>query len=77
MARPSMPDLHERIKKHVCKDNPGWTESRCWAVAVDAVRRGCLTGDTNFPGKQEMNAVSRAQYCKAYAEWKKSHPGGR
>lgn len=76
-GRTHMPELHEQIKKHVCKANPEWTESRCWAVAVNAVRRGCTTGDTNFPGRQNMAKVSRGRYCAAYLEWKRNHPGGK
>lgn len=71
-----MPQLHESIKKHVCHANPSWMESRCWATAVRAVAKGCATGDVNFPGKQNMNAVSKARYCAAYAEWKANHPKG-
>ena len=70
-----MPALHERIRNHIVKS--GYPAKYAWGAAVNAVRKGCLTGDVNFPGKQSMNAVSRAEYCKAYREWKKNHPGGK
>lgn len=69
----SMPRLHHRIKNHLIKK--GFTESQAWAIAVSSVAKGCATGDTNFPGKQSMNKISRAEYCKAWAEWKKNHSG--
>lgn len=71
----TMPALHERIHDHLVRK--GMTDSVAWATAVNAVRKGCRTGDTNFPGKQEMNEISRTEYCKAYAAWKKTHPGGK
>jgi hypothetical protein len=75
MAKDMMPALYERIHKHLKRK--GMTDSHAWAVATNAVRKGCLTGDTNFPGKQDMNPISRKQFCTAYAKWKKTHPGGR
>lgn len=69
----SMPELYDRIHKHLVEK--GMEEGRAWAVTVNAVRKGCLSGDVNFPGKQDMNPISRAKYCAAYAEWRKSHPG--
>lgn len=73
-GRPHMPRLHHRIHDHVMKAGK-FTDSAAWAIAVDAVAKGCKSGDTNFPGKQTMGAVSRARYCAAYAEWKKNHSG--
>lgn len=69
----SMPELYDRIHDHLVKK--GMSDSHAWAVTVNAVRKGCLTGDTNFPGRQDMGAISRARYCAAYAQWKKTHPG--
>jgi hypothetical protein len=69
-----MPELYDRIHDHIKRANPGWSDSRVWATTVRAVAKGCATGDVNFPGKQNMNAVSRARYCAAYAQWKKRHP---
>lgn len=68
----SMPALYDRIHDHLVAK--GMSDSHAWAVTVNAVRKGCLTGDTNFPGRQDMNAISRAEYCEAYAQWAKKHP---
>lgn len=58
----------ERIAKHIHYES-GKSISHSIAIAVNAVKKGCATGDVNWPGKQNMNAISRAQYCKAAAEW--------
>jgi hypothetical protein len=47
----------------------GKTEGHAIAIAVNAVKKGCATGDLNFPGVQDMNPGSRAEYCAAAAEW--------
>lgn len=65
-----MPRLYHRIHDHLKKK--GFTDQQAWAIATNAVRKGCLSGDTNWPGKQEMGAISRARYCAAYAEWQKN-----
>lgn len=70
----SMPNLHHRIHDHLIAK--GKTEGVAWAIAVQSVAKGCLSGDTNFKGLQSMNPVSRAAYCKAYSEWRANHPGG-
>jgi hypothetical protein len=44
-------------------------ESRAIATAVNAAKKMCATGDTNWPGSQEVNAGSRAEACAAVAEW--------
>lgn len=71
--RPHMPKLYHRIHKHLVA--AGMSEDRAWAVTVNAVRKGCLTGDLNFKGLQKMDKGKRAEWCAAYAQWKKSHPG--
>lgn len=73
MSGTSMPALHHRIHDHLIAK--GFTDSAAWAIAVDSVAKGCATGDVNFPGVQQMNAISRAEYCAAYAEWKANHKG--
>lgn len=55
------------------------------ATAINAAKKGCATGDLNWPGKQSVNMGSRAQMCAAVAKWesmkaragglKKSNPG--
>ena len=44
-------------------------ESRAIATAVNAAKKMCSTGDTNFPGVQHVNAGSRAEACEAVAQW--------
>lgn len=39
------------------------------ATAVNAAKKMCSTGDTNWPGHQQVNAPSQADACKAVAEW--------
>lgn len=68
------PPLYHRIVKHLMAK--GFSESHAWATANRAVAKGCLEGDTNFPGRQDMGPISRARYCAAYAAWKRSHPKG-
>lgn len=48
----------------------GMADGRAIAVAVNAARRGCASGDLNFKGAQQVNAKSRAEMCAAYAVWK-------
>jgi hypothetical protein len=62
-----LPPYIKRIQKHL--ERKGMTESRAIATAVNVVKKMCATGDTNFPGKQEVNAGSRAQACAAVARW--------
>lgn len=57
-----------RAAKHLHYD-AGMTISRAIAVAINAAKRGCATGDLNFPGMQSVNASSRAQMCAAVAQW--------
>lgn len=63
-----LPNYIRRIANHLMK-KPGYTESRAIAVAVNAAKRMCASGDVNWPGKQSVNPVSRAEACKAVAEW--------
>ena len=62
-----LPRYIKRIAKHV-KMN-GYTESQSIAIAVNAAKKMCASGDTNWPGKQSVSAGSRAEACKAVAEW--------
>ncbi len=71
----SMPKLYHRIHDHLVAK--GMPSDRAWAVAVNAVRKGCLTGDLNFKGLQSMDKGKRAAWCAAYAAWKKTHPKGK
>lgn len=63
-----LPKYIERIAKHL-RSEKGMDTGRAIATAVNVVKKMCASGDTNFPGKQNVNAGSRAQACKAVAEW--------
>lgn len=45
------------------------TYSHAIAVAVNAAKKMCATGDLNWPGLQNVNAGSRAEACAAVARW--------
>ena len=62
-----LPPYIKRISKHLKKK--GMTESHAIATAVNVVKKMCATGDVNFPGKQDVNAGSRAEACAAVADW--------
>lgn len=57
-----------RAAKHLHAD-AGYSVGRAIAVAINAARKGCATGDLNFPGSQQVNAKSRAEMCAAVAQW--------
>lgn len=63
-----LPKYIERIAKHLHSEQ-GMSEGRAIATAVNVVKRMCATGDTNWPGMQQVSPKSRAQACKAVAEW--------
>lgn len=62
-----LPKYIKRIAKHL--QQKGMDQSRAIATAVNAAKKMCATGDTNFPGKQDVNPGSRAEACAAVAEW--------
>ena len=62
-----LPKYIERVARHL--KAKGMPTSRAIAVAVNVAKRACATGDTNLPGLQQVNAKSRAEACKAVAEW--------
>jgi hypothetical protein len=62
-----LPSYIKRIAKHL--QEGGMDESRAIATAVNAAKKMCATGDTNWPGSQEVSAGSRAEACAAVAEW--------
>ena len=62
-----LPRYIKRISKHLRRK--GMTESHAIATAVNAAKKMCASGDVNFPGKQSVNPGSRAEACKAVAEW--------
>ena len=62
-----LPTYIKRISKHL--QAKGMAQGHAIATAVNAVKKMCATGDLNFPGRQEVNPGSRAEACKAVAEW--------
>lgn len=64
-----LPKYIKRISKHLTEQ--GMTKSRAIATAVNAVKKMCSSGDTNFPGRQSVNKMSRAEACQAVQEWEK------
>jgi len=64
-----LPKFIKRIKNHLVKK--GMATSRAIATAVNVVKKMCASGDTNWPGKQNVNAGSRAEACGAVADWER------
>lgn len=62
-----LPSYIKRISKHLRQK--GYTESQSIAIAVNAAKRMCASGDLNFKGLQSVNAGSRAEACAAVASW--------
>jgi hypothetical protein len=65
-----LPSYISRIAKHLHSEK-GMDVSRAIATAVNVAKKMCASGDLNFKGKQNVNPDSRAQACKAVAEWEK------
>lgn len=63
-----LPSYIERIAKHLHYEE-GYEIGRSIAVAVNHAKRMCASGDTNLPGAGPVNPKSRAEACKAVAEW--------
>lgn len=64
-----LPSFIKRIVKHLSAK--GMDKSRAIATAVNVVKKMCASGDTNWPGKQDVNAGSRAEACGAVADWER------
>lgn len=64
-----LPPYIKRIAKHLTAK--GKDQSQAIATAVNVVKKMCATSDTNWPGKQTVNAGSKAEACKALAEWER------
>lgn len=64
-----LPPYIKRIAKHL--QQKGKDQSQAIATAVNVVKKMCATGDINFPGKQQVNAGSQAEACKAVADWER------
>lgn len=63
-----LPKYIERIAVHLHEEK-GYDIGRSIAVAVNACKRMCASGDLNFKGTQNVNAKSRSEACAAIAEW--------
>lgn len=63
-----LPKYIDRIARHLHSEK-GMDIGRAIAVAVNACKRMCASGDLNYKGKQNVNAKSRAEACAAVAEW--------
>ncbi|MBA8827929.1 hypothetical protein FHX42_005336 [Saccharopolyspora lacisalsi] len=61
-----LPSYIDRIVKHL---KSSMSESHAIATAVNAAKKMCRSGDTNWPGKQDVNAGSRAEACASVREW--------
>lgn len=66
--RGGLPMYIRRIANHLHAEK-GMTISHAIAVAKNAANRMCASGDLNFPGRQNVNAGSRAEACAAIADW--------
>jgi len=62
-----LPRKIKSVAKHL--QAKGMGESQSIATAVNVARKACASGDTNWPGKQQINAKSKAEYCAAIARW--------
>lgn len=62
-----LPPYIKRIARHL--QEKGMTESRAIATAVNAAKKMCAEGDLNFEGLQHVNPGSRAEACRAVAQW--------
>lgn len=71
-----LPMYIRRIANHLHAEK-GMDISRSIAVAVNAVKRMCGTGDLNWKGKQNVNAGSRTEACAAVAEWERKKASAR
>lgn len=62
-----LPSYISRIEKHL--ERKGMSKSHAIATAVNVAKKMCATGDTNWPGFQQVNAGSKADACAAVARW--------
>ena len=71
-----LPRKIKSVAKHL--QAKGMGESQSIAVAVNVAKKACASGDTNWPGKQTINAKSKGEYCAAVARWEamKAAAGG-
>ena len=70
-----LPMFIRRIANHV--HAKGKAIGHAIAIAVNAVKKMCASGDVNFPGKQNVNAGSRAEACNAVRQWEQKKAAAR
>jgi HK97 family phage major capsid protein len=70
-TRDQLPDFMARIAAHLVEK--GMPEPHAVATAVQTARKFCEEGDTNWPGEQHINGGSRADACRAVAEYEAAH----
>lgn len=71
-----LPMYIRRIANHLNAEQ-GMTISHAIATAVNVVKKMCASGDTNWPGKQNVNAGSHAEACAAVVEWERKKASAR
>jgi hypothetical protein len=71
-----LPMYIRRIANHLHAEK-GMDIGHSIAVAVNAAKKMCASGDLNFPGKQNVNSGSKAEACAAVAEWEKKKASAR
>jgi hypothetical protein len=74
-GRPGLPKYIERIALHL--KAKGYSTSHSIAVAVNAAKKMCATGDVSWPRVQHINSGSRAEACAAVAEWERMKASAR
>jgi hypothetical protein len=71
-----LPMYIRRIANHLHQEK-GMQIGHAIAVAVNAAKKMCASGDLNFPGRQNVNSGSKAEACAAVAEWEKKKASAR
>lgn len=64
-----LPRKIKSVARHLKRK--GMPESRAIATAVNVAKKACRSGDTNWPGVQQINSKSRAEFCAAVAQWER------
>lgn len=62
------PNVRARARA-ICRENPGWTLSRCIATALNAVKYSRATGDSKLPGRQNQRKWIVARHTRAANSW--------
>lgn len=56
-----------RVAEHL--KGKGYPDGHAIAIAVNAAKYLCHSGDVKLPGRQDVNPGSRAEACAALAKW--------